>query len=50
MVSESKGIRSLVANDGSLLLQTSFLEWMAYQPENAAYAIVISILCVGLLK
>ena len=34
-----------VANDGSLLLQTSFLEWMAYQPENAACAIVISILC-----
>ena len=34
-----------VANGGSLLLQTSFLEWMAYQQENAACAIVISILC-----
>ena len=46
MASEIQGNSFLwVANDGSLLLQASFLEWMAHQPENAVCAIVISILC-----
>ena len=46
MASEIQGNPVLwVANGGSLLLQTSFLEWMAYHPENAACAIVISMLC-----